>query len=381
MTVQITQLKLQNWRNFRSVDLALQQRMFIAGPNASGKTNLLDALRFLHDIARPEGNLLRAVKDRGGIAHVRSLHARQASNIRVEVTFAIDDDQWTYALELSGSRSRPLAVEKERIEKNSSILEDRSTAKETEKLREQSYLQQAAKNETFQPLVEALASLQFVHVVPQVARSAARSDDLNLAIAPGSDFIDQLAKLPSKKQKGALARIEKVLRKAVPGFSTLQVERDHLGRPHLRANYQHWRAQGSWQNELDFSDGTLRLIGLLWAIDHGTAPIILEEPELSLHRQVIRELPRMFSRIAARSGRQFLVSTHAEEMLVDAGIEPNEIVLLDPTKTDDTLVSLGSDDPELVSAARAGLSLGKMVTARTSPKGIEQLSLAFGRAS
>ena len=45
----ISRLVLQNWRNFKSFDVRLQNRVFIIGPNASGKSNLLDAIRFFRD--------------------------------------------------------------------------------------------------------------------------------------------------------------------------------------------------------------------------------------------------------------------------------------------------------------------------------------------
>ena len=36
------------WRNFRQeTSLALRGRTFFVGPNASGKSNILDALRFM----------------------------------------------------------------------------------------------------------------------------------------------------------------------------------------------------------------------------------------------------------------------------------------------------------------------------------------------
>jgi AAA domain, putative AbiEii toxin, Type IV TA system len=41
-------LHLSTWRNFASVDVRLQNRVFVIGPNAAGKSNLLDAFRFLH---------------------------------------------------------------------------------------------------------------------------------------------------------------------------------------------------------------------------------------------------------------------------------------------------------------------------------------------
>lgn len=53
----------------------------------------------------------------------------------------------------------------------------------------------------------------------------------------------------------------------------------------LVAEIKHWRPQGGWQREASFSDGTLRLIGLLWFLSRGDSPLLLEEPELSLHGQ------------------------------------------------------------------------------------------------
>jgi predicted ATP-dependent endonuclease of OLD family len=38
----ISGLILKNWRNFRSLDVSFTERVFVIGPNASGKSNLLD---------------------------------------------------------------------------------------------------------------------------------------------------------------------------------------------------------------------------------------------------------------------------------------------------------------------------------------------------
>ena len=134
-------------------------------------------------------------------------------------------------------------------------------------------------NTRFRPLVDALAKISLVHVVPQIAKSALRSEELGLRDAKGSDFIDRLARLSDKRRRGLLNRIEKLLRIAVPHFSKLRAVRDREGRPHLEANYEHWRGNGSWQNESEFSDGTLRLIGFLCAVLTGSSPPLLEVPK------------------------------------------------------------------------------------------------------
>jgi predicted ATPase len=376
MAARFTRLALTNWRNFKKVDVDLGTRAFIVGPNASGKSNLLDALRFLRDIASPGGGLVRAVNDRRGIKHIRSLHAG-AGNVVVEVDIAIDDDpkEWTYQLALSGavSKNKPLRIEREVVRHGAKEIRNRSESDEKDPIAlSQTHLEQVSQNAEFRQLAEALASLVHVHVVPQVARTPSRAEEFARREAPGSDFIDQLARLSERPQQRALRRIEKLLRIAVPQFSQLNVERDAVGKPHLVAKYEHWRPNGGWQNEQEFSDGTLRLVGLLWAIDNGTAPLVLEEPELSLHRDIIRQLPRLFAQAAQRTGRQVIASTHSEEMLSDAGVDPSEIVSLRPSEGE-TKVTLGSKIPEVVSAAAARIPLGKVITGLTRPSNVEQL--------
>lgn len=94
----ISNIKLKNWRNFREVDVDLQTRVFIIGPNASGKSNLLDAFRFLRDIVRLGGGLQEAVMLRGGVSKIRCLAARNKTDVKIEVIIAEDNGNpiWQY---------------------------------------------------------------------------------------------------------------------------------------------------------------------------------------------------------------------------------------------------------------------------------------------
>jgi predicted ATPase len=192
----------------------------------------------------------------------------------------------------------------------------------------------------------------------------------------GGDFLEQIARAQEKTQKVRLRRIRDALRVAIPQLSELELYRDARGTPHLRGKYEHWRPQGAWQTEEDFSDGTLRLMGLLWAALEGAGPLLLEEPELSLHPDVVRFVPQMFARIQRRLGRQVLISTHSSDLLRDEGIGLDEVLLLEPGE-EGTSVRPANDFAEIRALLEGGVSLAEAVIPRTRPRRVERLAL-FG---
>lgn len=60
--MRFTDLELKNWKNFTEVKVPLARRTFLVGPNAIGKSNFLDALRFLRDLVTEGGGLSKAVE-------------------------------------------------------------------------------------------------------------------------------------------------------------------------------------------------------------------------------------------------------------------------------------------------------------------------------
>src|SRR5687768_10409593 len=90
--LRLAAVHLENWRNFTLVDVALQQRVFLVGANAAGKSNLLDAFRFLHDLVTVGGGFQEAVGKRGGVSKLRSLAARRYPDVVIQVKIGSDED-------------------------------------------------------------------------------------------------------------------------------------------------------------------------------------------------------------------------------------------------------------------------------------------------
>jgi predicted ATPase len=377
--LRFSSLRLENWRNFGQIETDLRRRVFLVGPNASGKSNFLDAFRFLHDIVSVGGGLEEAVRRRGGISRLRCLAARNPSDVVINVQLGHEEAEnaWTYELRLTqDKRQRPI-IKREWVRKDGREVVSRpnDTDREDPERLTQTYLQQVNVNREFRAVADFFASIRYLHIVPQLVREPDRS--VGRRNDPfGGDFLEQVARTPDKTQRARLRRIRDALRVAVPQLTALELWRDDRGTPHLRGRYEHWRPQGAWQAEDQFSDGTLRLLGLLWVVLDGAGPLLLEEPELSLHPEVVRFIPQMFARMQRRSGRQILVSTHSTDLLRDEGIGLDEVLLLVPG-SEGTSVQPARQFRDVEELLKGGVSLADAVMPRTRPRHAEQLML-FG---
>jgi predicted ATPase len=237
----------------------------------------------------------------------------------------------------------------------------------------QTHLEQISANRKFREIAEFLASVRYLHVVPQLIREPERSAQKK-EDPYGGDFLDQVVRTKQRAKLARLRRVSAALKVVVPQLQELHPHQDAGGHPHLRGRFQHWRPQGKWQDERDFSDGTLRLIGLLWAALDGGGPLLLEEPELSLHPAIVRHLPQMFARLQRKTGRQVFMSTHSVELLHDTGIGLNEVVLLKPGQ-EGTAVSLASDHGDIKRLIERDGDLADAVMPATEPASAEQLTL------
>lgn len=229
----ISRLVLKNWRNFRTFDVPFSDRVIIIGPNASGKSNLLDAIRFLRDIAHPGGGLQRSITQRGGLSKVRCLAARREPDVEIEV-------------ELSEGGSAP----------------------------EYKYA---------------------IGITQQV-----------------------------RGYRQPVLRSEKV-----------------------------------WKN------GSLLL---------RDAPLLLEEPELSLHSEIVKRLPALFARLQRQTKRQLFISTHNWDLLSEKSIGGEEVVMLTPGQ-EGTNAQLASSSTEVRTLLEAGLSIADAALPSSIPPQLSQLDL------
>lgn len=382
----IKRIKLHNWKNFQNCEVDLSERCFIIGANAVGKSNFIDALRFLRDISKQSGGLQSAVEERGGITKIRCLAARTQTNVSITVDLGDSDKKdftWTYTIDFAhtggGIMKSQVKIISEKVysyEQKKFVLDRNAESEgEDEETLKFTHLEQVNANRKFRDLQSFFQNIEYLNIIPQFVReSASISQSFAREDYYGRNFLEKLAKMNEKTRSAYFRILNEFLQLAVPQLEELNFIKDNMGVPHLEARFMHWRAKGSKQQEAQFSDGTLRLIGFLFALIDCNGVILLEEPEINLHSGIIAQLPEFMARIqrSKKGARQILITTHSYDILSNQGIAPKEVILLQST-SEGTTVNRVSDIAEIRPIVEAGLSIAEAVIPFTRPKEIEKL--------
>jgi predicted ATPase len=370
--MKLTKLTLENWKNFRSLEAKVGDRLFVVGANASGKSNLLDALRFMHDIVKSGGGLRYAVAARGGIEKIRRFSAEETSPVIIGLDLLDDNNiTWTYKLAISQQSpgNRNVVIQQETVFKDGNNLVDRPNTNDTAdtELLTQTYLEQTTTNKDFRDMVHFLEDMKYTHLVPQFLKHPEAFNG-NLPEDPfGKDFLKTIAGAPEHLKHQWLEKINEILQTALPQPVNLKYD-DQKSQPHLVVTYKSSRAGSVKQDETDLSDGTLRLLGLLWSILDGKGLLLLEEPELSLHTSVIEKLAGLFYSIQCftKQPRQLIITTHSAELLSDRSISLSQILLL-RAEGDNTIAEMAGDKEAIADLLEGGLNPAEAVLPYTRP--------------
>src|SRR3990172_10455436 len=92
----LRRVRIRNYKSIAGCDVQLGRLTVLVGRNGSGKSNFLDALRFIADGLQT--SLDHAIKSRGGVDAVRRKSTGHPHNFSVEVELKLPDWQvGTYA--------------------------------------------------------------------------------------------------------------------------------------------------------------------------------------------------------------------------------------------------------------------------------------------
>ncbi len=364
----ITKIHIKNYRSLENIDIELGRLTVLVGRNGAGKSNLVDAVKFVQEALQV--GLEAAVANRNGLASLRRWTAKgRPCEVEVEITIKRGVFHGVYSFVLAGSTENDFRVKRETCfaaRGGSSPVQDGFETREGVWVtRPQEFdapqtagtrvstagriIKQLAPNALFlpsvrillqSPLVEMFASLTgsgFFSIYPNTMREPQRFSSARRMGNNGENFSSALQFLrrqweeqkrePFGELLAALGRVvddvSDVRVKQVGGYLVTEMRHDYqrggLSTEHDEA--------APWFDLSQESDGTLRMLGLLIGLYQVNPPrglVAVEEPEVNIHPGALAVLADVLREVSER--RQVLLTTQSPDLISRFAVDDLRIV-------------------------------------------------------
>jgi predicted ATPase len=315
----ITRIGLSRFKNFERAELRLGPFTLLIGANASGKSNVRDAFRFLHGIARRytlaeiigekygEGGVLQWRGIRGGTREVAFMGSPTFEiDAELTVRYGEQDREARYHIEVDvGDSARGPWVAAELL-----AIDGRQVLPQLRRHASQPLLTDAPNVETA-PVIQSLASMRFLDLSPDAMRMPSLPGQLVLGDR-GENLSSVLqAIVADPAQKEALLDW---LRELTPmDASDFRFPQDQTGRILVSLVERDGREVSAYSA----SDGTLRFLAMIAALMRPESAHLyfFEELENGIHPARLHLLLQLIERQVATGAVQVVATSHSPWLL------------------------------------------------------------------
>jgi len=319
----ITKIKVSNYRSLGPETVIDFGRLTVfVGQNGSGKSNVVDIVRFVSDIMRM--GLDGALTKRNGIKAVRRWSSGKPLNLHVELDLIEKEFSGSYSFEIASDRNYDYIVKHEMasiktpddtffyIVNNQKWIQGPEGIKPTITPTSLA-LPLIAGDDRFKPLVDSMRNMEIYNISPESLRKPQLYDPNKPMSENGLNWLSILKDQPPDTWKPDL----------IPALSNLTDDIDDIDikqlSGYLIAKFKHGTTgqskKAKWFDSSQESDGTLRIAGIISALLQSPplSVVGIEEPELTIHPGAIPLLMDFFNQ--AKEHSQILITTHSPELL------------------------------------------------------------------
>ena len=331
----ITRLVVKNYRSLKDIDVRLQPLTVLVGENGSGKSNLIDVLRFVRDALL--SGLPQAYEQRGGMNALRCWFADEGEPISIhlefegpewsgEYGFAFDNGQEEVELLQETFKLTTKVGPQISFEVVNGVVTQASPSmigKASNKLapQESLYLANVAHNSPFvQAVHDFLAKMNFYDFIPKELRQPQPARPPFPLSETGDNLASTLLELQRSNSDWMIKAFLEVIAEDLVGVGVEQVN-GHLVTK-LRYIYPMGVKLGMGYNSIeselkDEADGTIQLLALLTAFyqKRYPSPLVVEKPEKAIYSRALGVCSDAVK--AARQRYQILITTHSPDLIDD----------------------------------------------------------------
>lgn len=327
----------------------------LVGPNAVGKSNIVDCLRFVRDAVAAD--LEHAVSSRGGIARVRQYSKTKPFKLSIrldmagegelsshptfyefsvqsqsESNYSVDSERCAYAEPARPDRRvQPVNFTRDRTGLVKVSVDDKPYKLASDQLA-LGQLRGLIRSPGW-PIERFIRDWRYSALYPNMLREPASPDRDTVLAEDGRNWASIIKALRrTLRGKAALERVYEAMRGVVPTFQEVAV--------YTVGSYlvPRFRFSLGKKDTVDFdpvqlSDGTLRIFGILLALYQVPAPrlLVIEEPEQTVHPGVLGVLADAFREAAETT--QIIVTTHSPHFIDHFDPEQVRVVTLENGST------------------------------------------------
>lgn len=325
----IENLKIQNYKSIRELDLSFGRINIMIGGNGVGKSNLISFFKLLNQISRK--NLLSTAIKNGGADNLLYFGRKVSSSIDAIIRFRQDDSLLSYyrfSLEPTAEDTFYFTQEavgwSTDVDKIQWMRLGKGGHSESLFYTEKQYLAGIVSS-----VGEDLGRFKVYHF-HDTSESAKvkQTGDVNDNYTLREDASNLAAFLYFLKEKHFIIyrQIEHTISRVAPFFQGFDLKPSALNPEKIRLE---WKEKGSdlYFNAHSLSDGTLRMMCLATLLLQPEPPstVIIDEPELGLHPAAIHLLASLIKMAAERT--QVIISTQSVTLINQ--FTPQDIIVVD----------------------------------------------------
>ena len=389
----ITELRLRNWKSFFDATLFIDPITVIIGTNASGKSNIFDALKLLSALASPIDIMDIAKNVRGGAEGIIR-RGEQMCNLTITMEGDKSSEQLIYEVALAFDDQRNIYIKDESLilatTKKNLVMFERKELDEMNKslVSVALYTEGKPRYQNFSAKTSVLSQIEYVNCVRRIKDSTLtvvnnlrkirlsnpipeRMRDfapLSKTIAEdASDLAGYLANLDEELKSVTYEAILKYL-KPLPDRDIKSIRADKIPMTDKAMLFctEEWTAGHTQeQSALGMSDGTLRFAGIIAMLitAEDKALILLEELDKGVHPSRAKDLVKMLKEIGKQKKLDIICTTHNATFVDELG--PQMIPFISYIKRNEengcTDIHLLEENEQLA-RLMASKSVGDMIT-------------------
>lgn len=339
-------LEVTNFLSYKQARLDLTDLIALVGPNASGKSNVVAAIKLLREI--PVHGLPIALARRGGYDQLRHKSTGRPNDPSLRLEFDLGSGKSFYEIKFGAVKPRSYRVKSEsaeialdrvtlqfesdgtrvRFDQFETILNEDGSETDSRKVSREFPVapgQSAMSSAGTAGYVcfQVLQQMQTVEINPSTVAELQEPSSTAEFEPDGSNSTSVFELLSASAKSELIDELNAV----VPGIVRIEIQRLSD-----RQTFKFFQSTHNGNREFfakQMSDGTLRAFSILLAMKQPRRPglLVIEEPEVAIHLGALRTLVDIITQES--DGAQIVLTTHSADIVDSVPIESLRVVWSD----------------------------------------------------